>query len=385
MKFRKCKLSELGEIVGGATPSTKNKFNYGGNISWITPKDLTDLKGRFINRGERNITKEGFENSSTKMLPINSVLFSSRAPIGYIAINNMNEVCTNQGFKSIIPNDKINYMFLYYLLKFNKDRVESLGSGTTFKEISGAVMKNIVVSIPENKNDQLKIAKVLSKIDEKIELNTHINNNLYEIMKRIFDNWVNNLDNYEESSLSKIANYINGLAMQKYRAKNEIGLPVIKIKEMNEGITDNTERCSSNIKEDYIIEDGDILFAWSGTLCMTIWAQGKAGLNQHIFKVQSTKFPKWFYYLWTEYYLGKFVEIAAGKATTMGHIKRKELDTAKVKIPIKKEMDKMDRIMQPMLDKYINNKINNETLKQVRDTLLPKLMNGEIDIDKIEI
>lgn len=385
MKFRKCKLSELGEIVGGATPSTKNKFNYGGNISWITPKDLTNLKGRFINRGERNITKEGFENSSTKMLPINSVLFSSRAPIGYIAINNMNEVCTNQGFKSIIPNDKINYMFLYYLLKFNKDRIESLGSGTTFKEISGAVMKNIVVSIPENKNDQLKIAKVLSKIDEKIELNTHINNNLYEIMKRIFDNWVNNLDNYEESSLSKIANYINGLAMQKYRAKNEIGLPVIKIKEMNEGITDNTERCSSNIKEDYIIEDGDILFAWSGTLCMTIWAQGKSGLNQHIFKVQSTKFPKWFYYLWTEYYLGKFVEIAAGKATTMGHIKRKELDTAKVKIPIKKEMDKMDRIMQPMLDKYINNKINNETLKQVRDTLLPKLMNGEIDLDKIEI
>ena len=385
MKFRKCKLSELGEIVGGATPSTKNKFNYGGNISWITPKDLTNLKGRFINRGERNITKEGFENSSTKMLPINSVLFSSRAPIGYIAINNMNEVCTNQGFKSIIPNDKINYMFLYYLLKFNKDRIESLGSGTTFKEISGAVMKNIVVSIPENKNDQLKIAKVLSKIDEKIELNTHINNNLYEIMKRIFDNWVNNLDNYEESSLSKIANFINGLAMQKYRAKNEIGLPVIKIKEMNEGITDNTERCSSNIKEDYIIEDGDILFAWSGTLCMTIWAQGKAGLNQHIFKVQSKKYPKWFYYLWTEYYLGKFVEIAAGKATTMGHIKRKELDTAKVKIPIKKEMDKMDRIMQPMLDKYINNKINNEILKQVRDTILPKLMNDEIDLDKIEI
>lgn len=204
-------------------------------------------------------------------------------------------------------------------------------------------------------------------------------------MKRFFDNWVNNLDNYEESSLSKIANYINGLAMQKYRAKNEIGLPVIKIKEMNEGITDNTERCSSNIKEDYIIKNGDILFAWSGTLCMTIWAQGKAGLNQHIFKVQSKKYPKWFYYLWTEYYLDKFVEIAAGKATTMGHIKRKELDTAKVKIPIKKEMDKMDRIMQPMLDKYINNKINNETLKQVRDTLLPKLMNGEIDLDKIEI
>ena len=277
--------------------------------------------------------------------------------------------------------------FIYYLAiskEFRKIAIKSMTGTSGRQRVQLDVLENARFKVPKY-IDQVKIGNILSLIDKKIELNTHINNNLYEIMKRFFDNWVNNLDNYEESSLSKIANYINGLAMQKYRAKNEIGLPVIKIKEMNEGITDNTERCSSNIKEDYIIKNGDILFAWSGTLCMTIWAQGKAGLNQHIFKVQSKKYPKWFYYLWTEYYLDKFVEIAAGKATTMGHIKRKELDTAKVKIPIKKEMDKMDRIMQPMLDKYINNKINNETLKQVRDTLLPKLMNGEIDLDKIEI
>lgn len=178
MKFKECKLGDLGEIVGGSTPSTKDEENYGGNIAWITPKDLTDLKGRFINRGSRNITEKGYKNASTKILPVNSVLFSSRAPIGYIAINNKNEVCTNQGFKSIIPNDDINYMFLYYLLKYNKNNIEKMGSGTTFKEVSGNVMKNISVKIPQNKIDQSKIAFILSKIDDKIEINTQINDNL---------------------------------------------------------------------------------------------------------------------------------------------------------------------------------------------------------------
>lgn len=178
MEYREYKLEELGEIVGGSTPSTKNENYYNGNISWITPKDLTDLKGRFINEGERNITEEGYKSTSTKLLPVNSVLFSSRAPIGYVAINNKKEVCTNQGFKSIIPNEKIDYMYLYYLLKYNKNKIESLGSGTTFKEVSGTVMKNVKVLIPVEKTNQKKIAKILSVLDDKIELNTQTNDNL---------------------------------------------------------------------------------------------------------------------------------------------------------------------------------------------------------------
>ena len=178
MDFIECKLSDLGEIVGGSTPSTKDEENYCGNISWITPKDLTELKGRFINKGERSITEKGFNSTSIKMLPINSVLFSSRAPIGYIAINNKNEVCTNQGFKSIIPNQETDYMFLYYLLKYNKNRIDALGTGTTFKEVSGTVMKNIKVRVPKSKEDQNKISTILSKIDSKIELNNKINDNL---------------------------------------------------------------------------------------------------------------------------------------------------------------------------------------------------------------
>ena len=200
-----------------------------------------------------------------------------------------------------------------------------------------------------------------------------------------FNNWINALNNYTISALSNIATYTNGLAMQNFRPQNEKGLPVIKIKEMHEGLSDNTERCSSLIKKEYIVNNGDVLFAWSGTLCMAIWSQGKAGLNQHIFKVNSEVYPKWFYYLWTKKHLDKFIEIAAGKATTMGHIKRKELDLAEVKIPTKEELLKADKVFSPLLEKYIKNGIENETLKKIRDTLLPKLMNGEIDLDKVEI
>lgn len=384
MEFIKVKLSDIGTVVGGSTPFTKNLDNYDGNIAWITPKDLAGYNKVYISKGERNITEVGFKSCSAKMLPKNSVLFSSRAPIGYVAISE-NDLCTNQGFKSIIPNEKIDYKFLYYLLKYNKDYIASKGSGSTFQEISGSIMKGIELSIPKDINDQKKISKVLFDIDKKIELNNEINNNLYELMKNKFDNFIDNLDRYEESVLSKIANYKNGLAMQKYRPINELGLPVIKIREMNSGISTETERCKSDIDDEVIINNGDVLFAWSGTLCMSIWCGGKAGLNQHIFKVTSDKYPKWFYYFWTLKHLNKFIEIAAGKATTMGHIKRTELDKSTVKIPSDKSLEEADKIFTPLLNKYISNNIENRNLIQLRDTLLPKLMNGEINLDNIEI
>lgn len=384
MKFINVKISDIGEVIGGSTPSTKNPANYDGNIAWITPKDLAGYNKIFISKGERNITETGYKSCSTKLLPKNSILFSSRAPIGYVAIS-ANELCTNQGFKSIVPNEKVDYRFLYYLLKYNKDYIASKGSGSTFKEVSGTVMKNVELLIPSQISDQRKIAKILFDIDKKIELNNEINNNLYELMKNKFDNFIDNLDRYEESVLSKIANYKNGLAMQKYRPINELGLPVIKIREMNSGISTETERCRSDIDDEVIINNGDVLFAWSGTLCMSIWCGGKAGLNQHIFKVTSDKYPKWFYYFWTLKHLNKFIEIAAGKATTMGHIKKTELDKSTVKIPSDKSLEEADKIFTPLLNKYISNNIENRNLIQLRETLLPKLMNGEIDLDNIEI
>ena len=177
-EWKECTIADLGEVVGGATPSTKKAENYeNGNISWITPKDLSTFNGRYILRGERNITEIGLRSCSTRLLPPNTVLFSSRAPIGYVAIA-AKEMCTNQGFKSVIPNPNTDYMFLYYLLKYNKDNIENMGSGTTFKEVSGNTMKSIKVYVPIDIEEQRKIAAVLSAIDDKIELNTAINDNL---------------------------------------------------------------------------------------------------------------------------------------------------------------------------------------------------------------
>lgn len=174
----KCKISDIGTVVGGATPSTKKSENYdGGTIPWITPKDLSTFSGRYISNGERDITEIGLKSCSAQLMPPNTILFSSRAPIGYIAIA-ANEVCTNQGFKSVVPNDDTDPLFLYYLLKYNKDKIENLGSGTTFKEVSGSTLRNVEVTIPCTITEQKAISAILGSIDDKIEGNNQINNNL---------------------------------------------------------------------------------------------------------------------------------------------------------------------------------------------------------------
>ncbi|MEG1839550.1 MAG: restriction endonuclease subunit S, partial [Bacteroidaceae bacterium] len=148
-----------------------------GIYAWITPKDLSNFSGRYISYGERNITEQGLKSCSTRLMPKHTILFSSRAPIGYVAIAQQ-ECCTNQGFKSVIPNEDTDYMFLYYLLKYNKDNIENIGSGTTFKEVSGNTMKSIEVYVPNEKSEQQRIAAALLSLDDKIELNNKINENL---------------------------------------------------------------------------------------------------------------------------------------------------------------------------------------------------------------
>lgn len=191
---------------------------------------------------------------------------------------------------------------------------------------------------------------------------------------------------WSTGSLLDIADYINGLAMQKFRPKDgELGLPVLKIKELRQGSCDaSSELCSPSIKPEYIIHDGDVIFSWSGSLLVDLWCGDTCGLNQHLFKVTSRKYPKWFYYAWTEYHLDRFIAIAADKATTMGHIKREELAKAEVCIPSDSDLERIGALLQPMYDTIIANRIANRKLAELRDTLLPKLMSGEIDVSAID-
>ena len=398
MEWKEVTLGELGTIIGGATPSTKNPSFYDGNIPWLTPKDLSVNSNKYILRGERNITEAGFKSCSCKMLPKGSVLFSSRAPIGYVAIA-ANDMCTNQGFKSIIPNEETDSEFLYYLLKYNKDNIASQGSGTTFAEVSGKTMKEIEVMVPKETEDQRRIASILSSLDRKIELNNKINADLEEMAQAIFKNWFVDFEPFKDGKfvdselgmipegwkvgrLTEIASYMNGLAMQKYPPENnEDSLPVLKIKELGQGFCGtDCDRCSCNIKDECKIHNGDVIFSWSGTLLVDVWCGGDCGLNQHLFKVTSKDYPKWFYYYWTKHHLQEFIHIAKDKAVTMGHIKRGHLEEAMVAIPDNDSMEKAHELFEPILSKMISLRLENSRLSLLRDTLLPRLMSGEIEV-----
>lgn len=215
------------------------------------------------------------------------------------------------------------------------------------------------------------------------------NDNLEQQAQALFDYYflqhTELLGDATESNLTGIASYLNGLAMQKFRPEDdEEGLPVLKIKELGQNCTDaSSDRCSSSIDEKYIIEDGEVIFSWSGTLMVRVWTGGRCGLNQHLFVVRSQQYPKWFIYFWTKYHLDTFIRIAQDKAVTMGHIKRGELDKSKVIIPSPAMMTKLDALISPIFEQMIDKSIENRNLAELRDNLLPKLMSGELKIEEM--
>jgi type I restriction enzyme S subunit len=247
---------------------------------------------------------------------------------------------------------------------------------------------------------QRAIAATLSCLDDKIELNNRINANLEAQAQAIFKSRFVDFEPFKGSEfvdselgripkgwrvgrLTDIANYINGLAMQKHRpSKKENGIPVLKIKELRQGAWDiNTELCSENVDDIYMVNDGDVIFSWSGSLLIDIWCGGKCGLNQHLFKVTSKEYDKWFYFFWTKQYMNDFISIAADKKTTMGHIKRAHLEKSLVLIPDDTSYDEITSIMQPLVSTIIANRVQSRTLAAIRDALLPKLMSGEIEVE----
>lgn len=283
--------------------------------------------------------------------------------------------------------------FVYYLAtspEFRQVAIKSMVGSSGRQRVQQPVLENLELVVPELPK-QKRIGGFLAAIDDKIALNEKINDNLYAQVKAIFSENFLNLDflpdGWKTGNLLDIADYLNGLAMQKHRPKDsETGLPVLKIKELRQGICDaNSELCSPSIKSEYIIHDGDIIFSWSGSLLVDIWCGGTCGLNQHLFKVTSNNYDKWFYYLWTAHHLDRFIAVAADKATTMGHIKREELEKAEVIIPSKCDYKRISTLIKPLFDLIISNRIENRKLTALRNTLLPKIMSGEIDVSDIQL
>ena len=295
------------------------------------------------------------------------------------------------------PTSEIEAYYYGYAIKSFQKQIELLAEGSTGQtEINRKRLSDeIEITFPIDLNLQRQISSIFFAIDEKISTNTKINENLEQQAQAIFKSWFIDFepfggvmpDDWKSANLLDIADYLNGLAMQKYRPVNdEVGLPVLKIKELRQGFCDdNSELCSPNIKGDYIVQDGDVIFSWSGSLLVDFWCGGKCGLNQHLFKVSSKSFDKWFYYIWTKYHLNRFIAIAADMATTMGHIKRSELEKSLVLIPNETDYVEIGNLLKPIYETIIINRIENQRLATLRDTLLPKLMNGEIDVSQIKI
>ena len=282
------------------------------------------------------------------------------------------------------PKGETDNVFLFYFFANTAlvDISYSSSSGTRMPRADWTFLSETSWNLPPLP-EQKSIAEVLSSLDDKIDLLHRQNKTLENMAQTLFRQWfIEQADaGWEERPLDKVADYLNGLACQKYPAKNEVDkLPVLKIKELRSGFTEHSDWVTSKVDEKYIIEFGDVIFSWSGSLMLKIWNGQNCVLNQHLFKVTSNEYPKWFYYFWTKHHLEKFISIADSKATTMGHIKRGDISSSLVLIPASKELSKMNRQITPVLDKIISNQAQINTLENLRDTLLPKLMSGEVSV-----
>jgi len=317
----------------------------------------------------------------------------------------------------VLKDERADAGYLYYVFlspAFNSE-LAITASGSKILHTSPTRIEAFEFMFP-SLAEQRAIARVLGALDDKIELNRRMNETLEAMAQAIFQSWFVDFDpvrakavgrqpvaidaataalfpdSFEESAvrqiprewrirpLDAVASFLNGLALQKYPPDSDASLPVIKITELRSGVTPSSGRASASIPADYVVDDGDVLFSWSGSLEVVIWCGGRGALNQHLFKVTSAEYPKWFYYFWVKRHLPEFRAIASDKATTMGHIRRHHLAEAKVVVPSPKVVSAADRVLAPLLVQIILNNQQSRSLAAIRDALLPKLMSGEVRV-----
>jgi len=281
--------------------------------------------------------------------------------------------------------DKTNFVpeFINYLFQSDnfRQRLRQYVTGMKVFRVHPRDLMRILIDIPDTQTQQ-KIVSILDSLTNKIDTNRKINDYLAQFAEMYFEYMIEKCTDYKEMALTDIANYQNGLAMQKYRPiDGESSMPVLKIRELGMGCCDsNSDVCRTNIKNECIVQDGDVVFSWSGSLMIDIWSGGKCGLNQHLFKVTSDEYPLWFVFHWTNHYIGSFKEIAGNKATTMGHICRNHLEESMIICPDNEIFQIMECVLGPVFEerKHLMKEIR--VLQKIRDELLPKLMSGEIDV-----
>ena len=376
------KLSDLCEILDSKRKplSALQRAKKQGIYPYYGAQGIIDHLDEYLLDGEYLLVAEDGANLETRNQPIANIAK------GKIWVNNHAHVLGNNG--------KCPLNLLGFIL--NNMNISPYVTGCAQPKLNQENLRNIEIEVPSHID---RIASILSSLDRKIELNNKINADLEEMAQAIFKNWFVDFELFKNGKfvdselgmipegwkvgrLTEIASYMNGLAMQKFPPENnEDSLPVLKIKELGQGFCGtDSDRCSCNIKDECRIHNGDVIFSWSGTLLVDVWCGGDCGLNQHLFKVTSKDYPKWFYYYWTKHHLQEFIHIAKDKAVTLGHIKRGHLEEAMVAIPDNDSMEKAHELFEPILSKMISLRLENSRLSLLRDTLLPRLMSGEIEV-----
>ena len=390
--WKEYKVEDFAEVIGGGTPSTKNDAYFGGSIPWITPRDLTNYDRKFIKNGDRNITKEGLKNSSAKLIPKNAILLTSRAPIGYLVIA-QNEVSTNQGFKSIVVNPEIaDYNFIFYLIKANIERIKSFGTGTTFAEVSASIVKNLKFNLPDLPT-QTAIAEILSSLDDKIELNNKINQELENLAQTLFKQWFidfefpnQNGEPYKSSGgemvdselgeipkgwevgiFGEICKLSTGKGIKKKDYLFDGSYPVIGAN----GVMGFYDKFNT--------EGFKILTGRVGTLGTVRINTEKVWTSDNVIvcSPKSEELDHFAYYV-----LSSFNFEALNRGSTQPLLTQTDLKSQVIIIPSFNVLKTFNFQLDSQYSIVSNNKNENKELTNLRDTLLPKLISGELEVKK---
>ncbi len=407
-------IANIAKIKGGGTPSTKTPSYWNGNIPWITPKDLSIQKSKYIKRGSRNITEKGLSNSNANLIPPNSIILSTRAPIGYIAISR-NALTTNQGCHALIPSDSIDTEFLYYLLKENVEFLKSQSNGSTFGELSGKTLRELKFLFP-TLYEQKAIAKILSDLDSKIELNQKMNKILEAIAQAIFKHWFIDFEfpNEEgrpykssggemvDSELGEIPKgwKVDSLGLVLSLLKDGTHLPPKRVDKGFKFIAGATDvkhffvdfsKCTYITEDEYLkihkkwtIRPDDILLTIVGTLGNVAIVRERDlpfSMQRSIALLRvNEKIPYSYLYFFlnSDFFKGELQKRI--NPTAQPGIYLTELSKIKIIVPNKRIADLFHSVAQSFI-KFIQSRIDNsDILTDLRDSLLPKLISGKIRV-----
>ena len=375
-----------------------------GEFAYVTPKKARSLEANVARPGDIVFTQRG---------TLGQVCLVPREPFDRYLVS-------QSQMKLTVDEEVADPLFYYYVFTGaeQRDYIRQHAIQTGVPHTNLGILRATPVPLPPLP-DQRAIAHILGTLDDKIELNRRMNETLEAMARALFKSWFVDFDpvhakaegrdpglpkpladlfpdsiedseleeipqGWEVKGIDEIAHFLNGLALQKYPAGDGATLPVIKIAQLRKGDTEGADRCNTSVPPEYVINDGDVLFSWSGSLECVLWAGDRGALNQHLFKVTSIVFPKWFYYLWNTKHFASFRHIAAGKATTMGHTQRHHLSDAKVVVPGLDVIYAADKMIAPIMEQVMRCRLESRTLATLRDTLLPKLISGELRVKNPE-